>query len=315
MKLVLGTMTFGESVGPEDAAAFVRTFLEAGGEELDTAYVYNEGRSERYLGEALKGMDRPWRVATKVHPRVTGRLDAEAARMQLGESLARLQLPCADIFYLHFPDPATPVECVLAACAEMHREGRFRELGLSNFPAWMTADVWHICDRNGWVRPTVYEGMYNPIARRAETELNACLDRFGMRYYAYNPLAGGLLTGRYARFEDEPADGRFKHRPNYQKRYWKRSAFEAVELLKDACGQAGITLTAAVYRWLAHHSMLRESRGDAVIIGASKAEHLRQNIAAAQEGPLPPAVVEAFDRAWEICRVDCPEYFTLYKKP
>lgn len=313
MKLVLGTMTFGESVFAPDVAKFVEAFLDAGFDELDTAYVYNEGTCERLLGEALAGLGRPFRIATKVNPRITGRLDGEAARLQVNGSLERLGLARVDTVYLHFPDPATPVESVLEAMAELHREGKFGELGLSNFPAWMVADAWRICDREGWVKPTVYEGMYNPLARRAETELNACLDRFGMRYYAYNPLAGGLLTGRYGKFEDAPDDGRFTHRPGYRNRYWKKSCFDAVELLKEAAAAHGIGLVDAVYRWLSHHSMLSAARGDAIIVGASKAGHLAQNLVAAAGGPLPEGMTEAFDQAWVVCKADAPEYFTLFK--
>jgi len=315
MKLILGTMTFGESVFAPEVGRFIDAFLEAGYTELDTAYVYNEGECERLLGEALAETNRPFRIATKVNPRISGRLDGEAAYKQVNESLSRLRLPSVDIVYLHFPDPATPVEDVLAAMANLHGQGKFRELGLSNFPAWMVADVWHLCARNGWVKPTVYEGMYNPLTRGAERELNACLDRFGLRYYAYNPLCGGLLSGRYARWEEAPSDGRFTHRPNYRNRYWKKSYFDAVELIRRACEPKGITTAEASYRWLAHHSMLRENRGDGIIIGASKADHLRQNLQAADQGPLDEETVNAFEEAWKLCRADAPEYFTLYRQP
>jgi len=173
--------------------------------------------------------------------------------------------------------------------------------------------VWHICDRHGWIKPSVYEGVYNPLSRRAESELNACLDNFGMRFYAYNPLAGGLLTGRYAQFEEKPSDGRFTHRPNYQGRYWKRSYFEALDIIRNAAEEADLTLIEAVYRWLSFHSMLNGDRGDAILIGASKLHHLKQNMEAVGRGPLPEAVTEAFERAWEITAPDSPEYFTLYK--
>ena len=313
MKLILGTMTFGESVFAPEVGRFIDAFLEAGYTELDTAYVYNEGECERLLGEALAETNRPFRIATKVNPRISGRLDGEAAYKQVNESLSRLRLPSVDIVYLHFPDPATPVEDVLAAMANLHGQGKFWELGLSNFPAWMVADAWRICEKNGWVRPTVYEGMYNPLTRNAERELDACLDRFGMRYYAYNPLCGGLLSGRYAGCGEDPGDGRFTHRPGYRKRYWKESYFEAVGLLKAACEPFGMTLVEAVYRWLAHHSMLRETRGDGIILGASKLSHLEQNLETMKQGPLPGVLVTVFERAWETCRADSPEYFTLYK--
>ncbi|MBR1585438.1 MAG: aldo/keto reductase [Clostridia bacterium] len=314
ISLVLGAMTFGESVFAPDVEAFLRAFLHAGYTELDTAYVYNEGRCETLLGDAIRavGRDRV-KIATKIHPRVTGRLDGAAARMQLNASLTRLGVSQVDTLYLHFPDPVTPVEDVLSACQELHEQGKFRELGLSNFPAWLMAEAWYICDKHGWVKPTVYEGMYNPLTRGAEAELNRALDHFGLRYYAYNPLAGGLLTGRYGRFEDTPDDGRFTHRPNYQNRYWKKSYFEAVDALREACGRHAIPLADAVYRWMAFHSMLSGDRGDAIIVGASKLSHLTQNLAALGAGPLPQDLVAAFDEAWARCRADSPAYFTFYQ--
>ena len=311
--LILGTMTFGESVFSPDVEAFINAFLDAGYKELDTAYVYNEGNCERLLGEVFKKLDRPYKIATKVNPRITGRLDGEAAYLQVNESLQRMGLESVDTVFLHFPDPATPVISVLEAMADLHEQGKFRELGLSNFPAWMVADVWHICDSRGWVKPTIFEGIYNPLTRRAENELNACLDNFGMRFYAYNPMAGGLLTGRYGRFEDAPTDGRFTHRPNYKNRYWKKSYFDAVEVIKNAAEKHGITSIEATYRWLTYHSMLNGERGDAILIGASKLNHLIQNMETVKAGPLPDDIVEAFETAWSMTKGDSPEYFTLYK--
>ena len=313
MKLILGTMTFGESVFSPDVGRFITAFLDNGGEELDTAYVYNDGNCERLLGEVLPNLNCPFSIATKVNPRISGKLDADAAYKQVNESLERLRLDSVDTVFLHFPDPATPVESVLSAMADLHDQGKYKELGLSNFPAWMVADVWHICDKHGWVKPTVFEGVYNPLTRRAEAELNDCLNHFGMRFYAYNPMCGGLLTGRYSKFEDAPTDGRFTHRPNYQGRYWKKSFFDAVDLIKTAAEKHGITSIEATYRWLAYHSMLDEKRGDAILIGASKLNHLIQNIETVKAGPLPEEVVEAFNAAWTITKGDSPEYFTLYK--
>ena len=313
VNLILGTMTFGESVFQPDVGEFVNAFLDAGYDELDTAYVYNEGNCERFLGEVLPGIARPFKIATKVNPRISGRLDADAAYMQVNESLERMKLEHVDTVFLHFPDPATPVESVLGAMADLHDQGKYKELGLSNFPAWMVADVWHICDRHGWVKPTVFEGVYNPLTRRAEAELNDCLNNFGMRFYAYNPMCGGLLTGRYGKFEDAPTDGRFTHRPNYQGRYWKKSFFDGVEVIKAAAEKHGISPIEATYRWLAYHSMLNAERGDAILIGASKLNHLLSNMETVKAGPLPEDIVATFEEAWKITKGDSPEYFTLYK--
>lgn len=313
VNLILGTMTFGESVFMPDVGEFINAFLDAGYDELDTAYVYNEGNCEKFLGEVLPGLNRPFKIATKVNPRISGRLDAEAAYKQVNESLERMRLESVDTVFLHFPDPATPVESVLGAMADLHDQGKYEDLGLSNFPAWMVADVWHICDKHGWVKPTVFEGVYNPLTRRAEAELNDCLSNFGMRFYAYNPMCGGLLTGRYGKFEDTPTDGRFTHRPNYQGRYWKKSFFDGVEVIKAAADKHGISSIEATYRWLAYHSMLNAERGDAILIGASKLNHLLSNMETVKAGPLPEDMVAAFDEAWKITKGDSPEYFTLYK--
>lgn len=313
VNLILGTMTFGESVFMPDVGEFINAFLDAGYDELDTAYVYNEGNCEKFLGEVLPGLNRPFKIATKVNPRISGKLDAEAAYKQVNESLERMRLESVDTVFLHFPDPATPVEGVLGAMADLHDQGKYKELGLSNFPAWMVTDVWHICDKHGWVKPTVFEGVYNPLTRRAEAELNDCLNNFGMRFYAYNPMCGGLLTGRYGKFEDTPTDGRFTHRPNYQGRYWKKSFFDGVEVIKAAAEKHGISSIEATYRWLAYHSMLNAERGDAILIGASKLNHLLSNMETVKAGSLPEDIVAAFDEAWKITKGDSPEYFTLYK--
>lgn len=313
VNLILGTMTFGESVFEPQVGEFIHAFLNEGYDELDTAYVYNEGNCERLLGQVLPGLNRPFKIATKVNPRISGKLDADAAYKQVNESLERMKLDSVDTVFLHFPDPATPVEGVLGAMADLHDQGKYKELGLSNFPAWMVTDIWHICDKHGWVKPTVFEGVYNPLTRGAEAELNDCLNTFCMRFYAYNPMCGGLLTGRYGSYTDVPTDGRFTHRPNYQGRYWKKSFFDAVNLIKTAAEKHGITSAEATYRWLAYHSMLNGERGDAILIGASKLNHLKQNMEAVKAGPLPEDVVEAFNTAWTITKGDSPEYFTHYK--
>lgn len=313
IKLILGTMTFGESVFQPEVSDFITTFLDAGYDELDTAYVYNDGSCEKFLGEVLPGLNRPFKICTKVNPRITGRLDAEAAYKQLPESLERMKMESVDTVFLHFPDPSTPVESVLGAMADMHDQGKYKELGLSNFPAWMVAEVWHICDKHGWVLPTVYEGVYNPLTRGAEVELNDCLNHYGLRFYAYNPTMGGMLTGKYKSVDEAPADGRFTHRPGYQGKYWKKSNFDALDVIREAIDPFGMTMIEATYRWLAYHSMLSPERGDAILIGASKLHHLKQNMETIKAGPLPEEIVRAFENAWEVCRGDSREYFTLYK--
>lgn len=312
INLILGTMTFGENVFPPEADKIVEDYLKNGGLEIDTAYVYNNGDCERLLGEILPRLENPYKISTKINPRISGKLDGEAAFKQLNESLERMKISSVDTVYLHFPDPNTPVDDVLSAMNILHDQGKYKEMGLSNFPAWMVSDIWHKCDKRGWVKPTVYEGLYNPLSRNAERELKACLDIFGMRFYAYNPTCGGLLSGKYLGYDNTPHKGRFIDRPNYKGRYWKKAYFDAIKYLKEVCDEEKISLVEATYRWMAFHSMLKESRGDGIIIGASKLEHLISNRESVYKGKLPESLVDAFEEAWRITRNDSPEYFTLY---
>jgi aflatoxin B1 aldehyde reductase len=314
IKLILGTMTFGPQVDMEGSRAMVQRFFEAGYRELDTAYVYNEGASENILGAILPETAADICLATKVHPRITGRLDGAAVRMQLEASLRRLRRDAVDILYFHFPDPRTPIEDALETCADLHDQGKFRELGLSNFPAWLVVDIWHLCEKQGWPKPGVYQGRYNGLSRDVERELFPALRKLGMRFYAFNPLAGGMLSGRYTDYKESPAPGRFTLRPSYRGRYWKESYFEAVHILTARCREAGIEPAEAAFRWLAHHSCLDPSKGDGIIIGASNMNHLDQNLSAAEKGPLPEPILNAFNAGWQEAKPQSPEYFKFYSR-
>ncbi len=311
VRAVLGSMTFGGQVDEAGAERMVRLFLDSGGREIDTAYIYQEGQAEEMLGRVLKPLDRErLYIATKAHPSATGKLDAAAVTDQLETSLKRLGIDCADLFYLHQPDLSTPIEITLEACAKLHGRGLFHELGLSNYAAWQVADIHHICRREGWPAPTVYQGMYNAITRDVERELFPCLRALGLRFYAYNPLAAGVLSGKYSGWKAQaPAEGRFHDYDFYRPRYWKESYLQAAERVRPACAAAGVSMAAAALRWLAHHSRMSAAAGDGTIVGASRVEHAEANLAACAAGPLPEEVAAAFDAAWDLARPDCPKYF------
>lgn len=306
----------GQQVYGLDVDEMLTSFRDAGGSELDTAYVYNDGACEREVGASLARIGvGGFSLATKVNPRVTGRLDHDAVIAQLEESLGRLGVTAVDVMYFHFPDRNTPIDEPIRAAAEMYAQGKFSELGVSNFPLSLVYQMLPLCDELGCPRPTVFEGVYNALSRHAENELMANLDDLGMRFYAYNPLAGGILSGRYHSLSDEPSDGRFALRAkSYKQRYWKPAYFEAIELIRAACGEEGVTMVDAAYRWLGYHSMLSESRGDGVIVGASKHGHLMQNIGALSAGPLPPSVLDALEEAWHITSADAPPYYRYFEE-
>lgn len=306
--IVLGTMTFGEQIF-EEADSIINAFLESGYNRLDTAYVYNDGLSEEILGKILKKVSRERvLIDTKVNPRVTGRLDANAIKMQLETSLNRLGTDYVNTLYLHFPDKNVPLEETLMETDNLYRHGQIRELGLSNYSAEMVERAYLICEENGWICPTVYEGLYNPLSRKIEI-LESTLEKYGIRLYSYNPLAGGILTDKYHSYEENPSEGRFTHRPNYQNRYWKKSYFIAKELVDSVCRKYSISLIEASFRWLAYSSMLNIQRNDGIIIGVSKPHHLQVNIECIKKGILPHEVADAFNEAWEICREDAPDYY------
>ncbi|XP_053546269.1 aflatoxin B1 aldehyde reductase member 2 [Bombina bombina] len=315
-RTVLGTMEFGRRMDAQASGAAVREFIQRGHDELDTAFMYADGETERVLGTL--GLGAEVKLATKANPWEGRSLKPESLRQQLETSLQRLQKSSVHLFYLHAPDHQTPVEETLAACQELYKEGKFKELGLSNYAAWEVMEVYYICKHRNWVLPTVYQGMYNATTRQVETELLPCLRQLGMRFYAYNPLAGGLLTGKY-QYEDKDKKqnpGRFfgnNWAEAYRNRYWKKYHFQAIDVvqraLDEAYGAEKPSLTSAAIRWMYHHSQLQGSRGDGVILGMSSVEQLRENLACTEEGPLLPQVVTAFDEAWKLVAHDCPNYF------
>jgi len=232
------------------------------------------------------------------------------------ESLEALKTTRVDIFYLHAPDTATPFVDTLREVDAMYREGKFAEFGLSNFAAWQVMDIWHLCKQHDWVLPTVYQGMYNAITRDVESELFPCLRQLGIRFYAYNPIAGGLLSDRSldsvsavvetgSRFDASTLQGTW-----YRQRYVNETWIGEAVKIRQACQQAGIPTSDAALRWMVHHSKLDPRLGDGVILGASSYNQAKVNLDVMQsESPLPESVVTAFDASWQVVRGVCPSYF------
>jgi len=317
-------MEFGRFTDETAALTMVKSFLGKH-RELDTAIMYSGGKSEEIIGRFPSDIKQRALIHTKVNPwgTVTERkgLTAPSIGHQVEQSLRSLQLtpdisqPPIDILYLHAPDHATPLEETLGAMNDLHQRGVYRRLGLSNYSSFLVMKAHCICSGRGWVLPSVYQGMYNGITRAVEAELFPCLQLLNMSFYAYNPLAGGILTGRY-QFDQPPTEnGRFagnEWAERYRQRFWKKNNFEAIDAVKAATKAAyghSVTMTDVSLRWLIHHSGLSGQRGDSVIIGASKPEHVLANTAACEGGPLEPSVVEAIDNAWKMTSNDCPAYF------
>ena len=309
MKKILGSMTFGDRVEQAEAEAIVAAFLDSGSREIDTAYAYCGGATESMLGSILPAQKSPVYLASKVNPWNDQGLQPQQVRQQLAQSLQRLGRDSIDLLYLHSPDLDTPIEQTLEACFELYQQGRFTDFGLSNYASWQVAEIVELCRRHGWMQPSVYQGMYNALTRDVERELFPCLRHYGIAFYAYNPLAGGLLTGRYRSIENIPDEGRFVARGNYIERYWKQDYFDALQEFFEACTAEDISPTSAALSWLVNHSLLDADQGDGIILGVSKIEHLHTNLAACEQPPLAAEIVELLERGWQLVKPDCFRYF------
>lgn len=307
-KLILGTMNFGIQTDLRESTSIVSKFIESGCTEFDTAYVYNGGQSEQILGQIIKDLKiTDHKVATKVNPRVTGKLDKSSINSQVEESLERLQLEAIDTLYIHFPDESTPILETLEALNELHTKGKFVKFGLSNYSAWKFIQIIHLCKENNWVTPSVYQGLYNPLSRAVESELIPALREYGLSFCAYNPLAGGLLAGKYSDVNDTVTDGRFSVRPNYKARYWNQKLFTLIDLLKSASAESELSIIESSFKWLESHSMLTEN--DGVLLGVSSTKQLQSNLTMFNGERLPKNIVEVFSQCWAEVKGTYPPYF------
>ncbi|KAK3058470.1 hypothetical protein LTR09_000034 [Extremus antarcticus] len=325
-RVILGTMTFGPDT---DAGAritsldtynsILQKFISAGHTELDTARTYINGKQEawtRSADYASKGFS----IATKCYPVPAGNHSASNLEESFNKSLSELGTDCVDIFYLHAADRSLPFTEPLKKLDELHKKGKFVQLGLSNFTAFEVAEVVMHCKYNNWVRPTIYQGMYNAITRSLDAELIPVCRRYGLDVVVYNPIAGGIFSGKYKSKDIAPDDGgRFsdagnaKTAANYRQRYFKDATFDALRMIEPVVQKHNLTLLETAFRWLTHHSSLniKDGGNDGIIVGVSSEQQLEQNMADLQKGPLPQEVVDVLDQAWAVCQPTTANYWHL----
>ncbi|EKG20660.1 GTP cyclohydrolase II RibA [Macrophomina phaseolina MS6] len=322
-RVLLGLMTFGpdESTGAritslDEYNKALDYFQAQGYNEVDTARSYVGGKQEAFTA-AAKWKDRGLTLATKCYPHEAGTHQAARITESVGKSLAELQTDTVDIFYLHAADRSVPFAETLEALDKLHKQGKFVQLGLSNFTAFEVAEVVMTCKYNGWVRPTIYQGMYNAITRSIEAELIPACRRYGLDIVVYNPIAGGIFSGKY-KSSDAPTSGRFSDSVGrmgsmYRARYFKDETWEALRIVEPVVQKHNLTLLETAFRWLTHHSALniKEGGNDGVIIGVSSFEQLEANLKEFDKGPLPDEVVEALDKAWLAAKPTTPNYWHL----
>lgn len=290
-RLVLGTMSFGDTAGRSATQALFDGAVEAGITGIDTANGYAGGATETLIAPLVRRHRDRIVLATKAgmpHPDAGDHppLSPAALRASVEGSLRRLDVDVVDLFYLHQPDRKTPIRATMDCMAELHAEGKIRALGVSNYAAWQIADVDEAARRAGAPRPVIAQNVYNLLARRIEDEYLEYAHTHGLVTACYNPLAGGLL----ARVPDENAvpsrfDGSMLAEM-YRKRYWSPDLLDAVRRLADVADQAGVTLAELSLRWVLSQSV------EAVLIGGNRLDHLESNVRAAQAGPLPDDVLE-----------------------
>ncbi len=307
-EICLGTMTFGHQCDEPTSRAIMSRAADGGVFFIDCADVYpvppsveTAGRSEEFVGRWLEGQRDRYVLATKCRMKVgPGPNDEGLSRrhvMQaIDDSLRRLRTDYIDLYQTHSIDPDTTHEETLRALDDIVRQGKARYLGCSNYPAWQLALALGVSERLHLARYDCVQPRYNLLYRDIESELlPLCRDQ-GVGVIAYNPLAGGFLSGKYTDpGEAPPANTRFtlgKTGELYRERYWKRSQFDAVKRLDETLRASGKSLTRTAIAWV-----LAQPGITAAIVGASRSEQLNETLAGADE-VLDDETRQACNLAW-----------------
>jgi aryl-alcohol dehydrogenase-like predicted oxidoreductase len=308
--VVLGTMTFGDSTDAAAAGQMIDDFLAAGGNGIDTANGYAAGRSESMLADLLRGRRDQVVLASKVgipHPDAAGAppLSIDGIRRCVAASLRRLDTDHLDLLYLHQPDRSTPSGQTLTAIRELLDNNAIRAWGVSNHAAWQIAELRHAAAGQGIPDPVIAQQVYNVVATRIDDEYAEYAQSTGLPTVVYNPLAGGLLTGKHRR-DETPGTGRFgssRLGGMYRERYWNDTVFTAVGELRTVADQAGMPTAELALRWT-----LGRPAVHAVLIGGSQPHNIRTNLAALANGPLPTDLADAVTAISTRVRGPMPPY-------
>ncbi|KAF2670534.1 aldehyde reductase [Microthyrium microscopicum] len=303
LSLSIGTSAFG---GTETQAKVLDVVKDAGIKEVDTAQMYADGKNEVDIGNA-GAAERGLSVSTKNPGGFFGDADSlEPGHLKktAKESLEKLKVKQIDIFYIHAPDRKRPIETWLPTIDELHKEGLFKRFGVSNFSPEEVRAVYDFQKSKGYVLPTVYQGNYNPVARKIDTLLFPTLRELGICFYAYSPLAGGFLAKTRQQIEESNNAGRFADNDApinkmYRSMYVRPQYLEALDDWGKAAEEEGCTKYELAYRWVYYHSSLKPDLGDHLIMGASKIEQIQSSVDGLKKGPLKSATVKAIEKVWD----------------
>jgi aryl-alcohol dehydrogenase-like predicted oxidoreductase len=289
-KLCLGTMTMGLQSDEATSVSVLDRAAEGGITFIDTADVYplggglpTVGRTEEVVGRWLQGKRDRFVLATKCAGR-TGPAAWEQGNSRkhildaVEDSLRRLATDYIDLYQLHSPDPGTPIDETLSAVDDLVRSGKVRYVGCSNFLAYQVAQALGRSQARSLVRFDSVQPRYNLLFRQIERELLPLCAEEGLGVIPYNPIAGGLLSGKHSP-SAPPEDGtRFtigNAGAMYQKRYWHDREFASVEELRKVAEREGVSLVTLSVAWV-----LANPAVTSPIIGASRPEQLDDSLAA-----------------------------------
>jgi aryl-alcohol dehydrogenase-like predicted oxidoreductase len=275
-QICLGTMTFGAGADEGSSFTILDRFMELGGTFLDTANVYNGGLSEEIVGKWIKkrGVRQHTVLATKVYG-TTGPAPNEGglSRLHIQQaveaSLRRLQTEVIDLYQIHRWDFEARPEETLEALNDLVRQGKVRYIGCSNLKAWHLSTFLHLADDAHWSRFVSIQPLYSALNRSIENEiLPYCIEQ-GLGVMPYNPLAGGVLTGKYKRGQPLPEDTRLNDSEAYRQRYYTEATFDIVEDFVHTADELGVTPAQLALAWV-----LAEPGITSPIIGARTLEQL-----------------------------------------
>jgi len=275
----LGTNQFGGKVDLETTRDIIAAAIDAGVNFIDTADIYQEGRSEEYIGKSLTGKRTTALIATKVYGKVGDAPNDRGASRQhimhgVEASLRRLQTDYIDLYQIHVWDEATPIDETLRALDDLLHAGKVRYIGASNFTAWQL--VWSnaLAELRGWSSFVSIQPHYHMFEREIEKELIPACQYFNIGILPYFPLAGGFLTGKYKPGEPAPAGSRGES-SQYVQRYMTPENYARLGRLSDLAQDHGYSLNDLAHAWL-----LVQPQISSVISGATKVEHVQANAAA-----------------------------------
>ena len=286
-RLCLGCMTYGEqrgrawALGKDEARPFFRRAIEAGITFFDTANVYSEGTSEEFTGALLAEFAprHAYVLATKVYfamgpgPNDRG-LSRKHIMASIDASLKRLGTDHVDLYQIHRFDRETPIEETMEALHDVVKAGKARYIGASSMYAWQFASMQHVAEMNSWTKFVSMQNHYNLVYREEEREMNPYCAATGVGLIPWSPLARGFLTGNRRR-QDWGETVRAKTDENAHRLYYRDEDFAVVDAVADIAGKRGVAMAQVALAW-----MLTKPGITAPIIGASKAPHLEDALAA-----------------------------------